>query len=81
MMVCRGFLNMSYLEFKDVCFNYFTLKDEFGYDCAVGDIIQVGIRIWTIDNTGKKIYDATSIKTSNAICLLNNPLQVYLNIK
>lgn len=66
---------------KNITAEKFTVKDEFKYDCKIDDIIQVGIRIWVTDNKGKKIYDALTAKTSEVICLLNNPIQTYLNIK
>ena len=66
---------------KDIKAEKFTIKDKFKYDCKVDDIIQIGIRIWVTDNDGKKLYDAASTKTSEAICLLNNSAQTYLNVK
>jgi len=64
---------------KNIVADEFVIKEEFGYDCQMGDTVQIGIRIWTTDNNGKKIYDASTAKTSEVICLLNNPIQVYLN--
>ena len=66
-------------KIEDVINEKFTIKDEFGYTCKTGDIVQIGIRIWTKDNKGKKIYDGVEAKTSEAICLLNNPIQTYFN--
>jgi surface antigen len=56
----------------------FTIKEEFGYTCKTGDVVQIGLRIWTTDNDGKKVYDSPKAKISEAICLLNRPVQVYL---
>lgn len=68
-----GILNISNKKF--------TIKNEFGYECKTGDIVQIGIRIWTIDNNGEKIYDAPAAKTSEPICLLNNSVQAYVMCK
>ena len=66
---------------KNVIAEKFTIKDEFGYDCKIDDIVQIGIRVWATDDEGKKIYDAPTIKTSNAVCFMNNSIQAYLNVK
>lgn len=58
----------------------FKIQDEFDYLCKADDIVQIGIRIWTVDNKGEKIYDAPAAATSEPICLLNNSVQAYLNI-
>ena len=57
----------------------FTIKNEFGYEAKTGDIVQIGIRTWVKDDDGDKIYNKNNIKTSEAICLLNNSLRIYLN--
>jgi hypothetical protein len=57
----------------------FTIKDKFGYTCKTGDTLQIGCRVWVKDDTGHKIYDNSMVKVSNTICLLNNPVQLYLN--
>lgn len=58
----------------------FKIQDEFGYQCKADDIVQIGIRIWTTDDNGEKVYDTLAAKTSEPICLLNNSIQAYLNI-
>lgn len=58
----------------------FTIKNEFDYECKTGDIIQIGIRVWVTDDNGNKLYDNTSAKTSEPICLLNSSIRVYLKI-
>jgi hypothetical protein len=63
---------------KNINSKKFTIKKEFGYDCKMGDNIQIGIRIWTTNDDGEKVYDSPKAKTSEAICLLNRPVQVYL---
>jgi hypothetical protein len=66
-------------KIKNIVADKFTVKDEFKYDCKIGDTIQIGIRIWTTDDNGQKVYDSITTKTSEAISLLNNPIQAYLN--
>jgi surface antigen len=56
----------------------FTIKDEFGYSCKIGDVIQIGIRIWVTDDKNKKIYDNYMPKTSEVICIMNSSIQAYL---
>ena len=56
------------------------LEKEFGYTPKIGDIIQIGMRVWVTDNNSKKQYDNDTAKTSNAICILNKPISTYLNI-
>jgi surface antigen len=64
---------------KNIVTKKFTIKDEFGYECKTGDTVQVGIRVWVTDNNSKKIYDSSTAKASEAICLLSNQIQAYLN--
>lgn len=68
-------------QIKNIVAESFTIKNEFNYVCKTADIIQIGIRIWVRDNNNKKIYDDFQAKASNAICLLNNSVQTFLNIK
>lgn len=67
---------------KDLYFEDFDLKKEFGYTCKPGDNIQVGVRTWvTTDADGEnKIYDAKVAKMSRAICLLDKPVEIFLNL-
>lgn len=58
----------------------FDIKKEFNYNCKTGDIIQIGIRVWVKDDKGNKFYDDVAAKTSKPICLLNKPVNAYLNI-
>lgn len=55
----------------------FTIKSEFGYNCLADDNIQIGIRMLTKDANGSKAY--SELIASEPICLLNQPIQVYLN--
>ena len=64
---------------KSIVTEKFNIKDEFKYNCQAGDTIQIGIRTWVVDANNKKIYDAPAPKTSEAVWLLNSPIQVYLN--
>ena len=57
-----------------------VFEKEFGYTPKIGDIIQIGMRVWVTDNNSKKQYDNDTAKTSNAICILNKPISTYLNI-
>ncbi len=66
-------------DIKNISAQKFTIKSEFDYNCKTGDIVQIGIRIWTVDDKNKKVYDSSTIKTSETICLLNNSVQAYLN--
>ena len=68
-------------EVRDIS-ESFTIKDEFDYDCKTGDIIQVGIQVWTKNDDNKVLYNNNSdtAKMSNPICLLNKPVIAYLNI-
>ena len=66
-------------EVKNISSDNFSIKKEFGYDCKLGDIVQIGVRVWTKDSDSNKIYDGLAPKTSNAICLLNRPVTAYLN--
>ena len=59
----------------------FDIKKEFGYTCKLGDTVQIGVRTWVTTDAGKKIYDSTAAKTSQAFCLLNNPIKLFLNLK
>lgn len=59
----------------------FDIEKEFGYKCKIGDTVQIGVRTWVKTDTGKTIYDSTTFKTSQAFCLLNNPIRSYLNLK
>lgn len=54
-------------------------KDTFKYSYKLGDIVQIGVRVWVKDNNGTKIYDNQKAKTSNAICLMRKPVKLYLN--
>lgn len=65
-------------DLENISKEKFTIKDEFGYNCKIGDIVQIGIRIWVTDDAGKKIYDTSIPKTSEAICIINTPVQAYL---
>lgn len=64
---------------KNIAIKKFSIKDEFGYDCQTGDIVQIGIRVWVTNDKAKKIYDSTVPKTSEAICIMNSSTQAYLN--
>ena len=64
---------------KDVHLSNFTLKDKFNYTARLGDSIQIGVRVWTKDSSGTKVYDAQNAKTSNPIYLCNNSIKVYIN--
>lgn len=57
----------------------FTLKNKFNYVANNGDNIQIGVRVWVKDNNDTKIYDNQKAKTSNAICLMQKPVKLYLN--
>ena len=57
----------------------FNIKSKFKYEVKTGDIVQIGLRTWVKDDNGTKIYNKNGIKASEAICLLNNPLRIYLN--
>lgn len=60
----------------------FTIKDEFGYSCSIGDTVQVGIQAWVKDSGGNIIYNNNMqiTKTSEPICIINSTIQPYLNI-
>jgi surface antigen len=64
---------------KNITKEKFTIKDEFDYSIKTGDIVQVGIRVWVTDDKGKKVYDIAAPKTSEAICIINSSMQIYLN--
>jgi hypothetical protein len=64
---------------KDISISNFTLKDKFNYIARLGDIIQIGVRVWVKDNGGKQIYDSDKAKTSKPICLLNKSIKLYIN--
>ena len=69
----------SVTKINDISKETFNIQEAFGYSCKTGDNIQIGIRIWVTDTNNKKIYDASTAKTSNAISLLANSTQAYLN--
>lgn len=56
----------------------FIIKDEFGYECKVGDLFQIGIHVWVTDNKGNKIYDNKKASTSEPIYLLNRSTKAYI---
>jgi hypothetical protein len=55
------------------------LKDYFGYTSKIGDIIQIGIRVWVKDGSGKVLFDSDCATTSNTFCFLKRPVIPYLN--
>jgi hypothetical protein len=48
------------------------------YEAKLGDTIQIGIRTWVLDDNGNKIFDSQYVKTSNSVCFLTRPIQMYL---
>ena len=64
---------------QDISWKNFTIKSKFDYECKTGDSIQIGVRVWVKDSTGKKLYDSGAIKCSASICLLNRPISLYIN--
>ena len=63
---------------KDIDKN-FTIKDEFGYECKLGDTVQIGVRTWVKDSNKKIIYNKKAAGiVSKPICILNNPVQAFI---
>jgi hypothetical protein len=60
--------------------NSFTIKDRYGYTCKTGDIVQIGVRVWTKDEDGKTWYDNQKPEMSDAVCLLNQTVNTYLTL-
>lgn len=55
------------------------ISDYFGTSkLKLSDTIQIGIRAWTTDDSGKKIFNK-EISTTNSICMLTQPFITYLN--
>jgi hypothetical protein len=67
---------------KTLTWTKFTLADKFSnVDCKVGDTIQIGtnIKVKVAENT---FLDAPQArKSSDTICILNKPIQTFLNVK
>jgi surface antigen len=59
----------------------FTIEKKFGYKCKTDDTIQIGVRVWVKDDNNEYLYNNNSktAKTSKPVCLLNKPIQMYLN--
>jgi surface antigen len=64
---------------RDISLIEFDLKQKFGYKCAMGDIIQVGVHVWVKANKENKLYAKSEPIMSKSICLLNKPVTAYLN--
>ena len=58
-----------------------SLNSYFGYRTNVGDTVQIGIRTWVIDDTGKKIFNSDGAKCSNPIHMSTKPVKLYLKRK
>jgi surface antigen len=63
-------------------FNFIPRKSTlFGEkNIEIGTNLQIGVRTWVKDNSGIKIYSKRSV-ASNPICLLNQPIRIFLNTK
>lgn len=57
-----------------------SIKSYFGYTPKLGDVIQIGVRTWTLYE-GEKLFDSNHSKVSNSVCMLKKPVIPYLNIK
>jgi hypothetical protein len=67
-------------DVKSITANDYNIKDEFNYTIKTGDVIQVGVRVWTKDDKDNIIYNSYGVKTSEPICLSSKPVRAYLNI-
>ena len=73
---------VSKLENSDIeQFTTFSLTKDFNWTPKIYDTIQLGIRTRVKDDEGRPVYDSEVVKTSNPICLLKQPIVVYLNNK
>ena len=59
------------------------LSDWFTSTAKTGDVLQLGAVVWTKDSDGNKLYNQNrqTAKTSNSICLITNPTQIFVNHK
>lgn len=64
---------------KDISLANFTLHNYFGYDCKVDDTIQIGIRVWTKDTNGSKLYNDENPKVSRSIYLISSTIKPYIS--
>lgn len=71
---------VSYYDTTSINLGTFSIKEKFNYICKTGDTVQIGVRTWAKDDSGTKVYDQQTAKTSKPICLLNKIVNAYIDL-